>query len=329
MVTMKKTRALSLLSGGLDSLLAICVLREQGIDVTGITFVSPFFGSSNAEAAAKNLDCEIIVIDITDDHLAMVKNPPHGYGKGMNPCIDCHAMMVKKAGLLALEKGFDVLATGEVLGERPMSQNRRSLDVVAMESGFGDILVRPLSAKLLPPTKPELEGLIDRERLLDIEGRSRKRQIELAKKYGIKKYVQPAGGCLLTDPIFSEKLRDLLGHNQNADRFDIGLLTLGRQFRLSSNARLIVGRNEKENEDLLRFVENTNLGTLFISDVVPGPVAYLESKDDGDVDLAAKVCASYASHKGGEVDLVIKSNDEEKRVVVKPTDKSEFDQLKI
>src|SRR3989338_780967 len=203
---MKQVKALCLLSGGLDSQLAVCVLKNQGIEVTGISFTSPFFGSKNAEKAAAAMNIELIVKDITSEHLPLVKNPPHGYGKCMNPCIDCHALMVKKAGEIALAQKFDIIATGEVIGERPMSQNLNSLGVVANDSGFKGVLLRPLSAKLLPPTKPEIDGLVSREKLLALSGRSRRPQMKLANEFGLKSYVQPAGGCLLTDPEFSKKL---------------------------------------------------------------------------------------------------------------------------
>jgi tRNA U34 2-thiouridine synthase MnmA/TrmU len=195
-----------LLSGGLDSILAICVLREQNIRIEAVAFITPFFGPGNAQKAVKMLNVPLHVVDITDVHLQMLKKPKHGYGSGMNPCIDCHALMFREAGKLMQQWGADFLFSGEVLGERPMSQNKQSLRVVARDSGFEEYIIRPLSAKLLPITKPEHEGKVDRERLLDIQGRSRKRQMELAKQYGITEYPEPAGGCRLTEPNFSKRL---------------------------------------------------------------------------------------------------------------------------
>jgi len=328
MPTQKKVRALSLLSGGLDSLLAIKVLQEQGTQVVGLTFTTPFFGSANAEKAAKQLECEIVILDITDDHLKMIKNPPHGYGKGMNPCIDCHAMMIRKAGELLERDEYNFIATGEVLGERPMSQNRQSLNTVAKDSGVGDFLLRPLSAKLLEPTKPEKEGLVDREKLLAFEGRSRKPQMELAKKYGIKSYVQPAGGCLLTDPAFSVRLKELFAHKPDADAYDVEFLKLGRHFRLPSGAKAIIGRDQGDNESI---VERANeKGALIISDIIPGPVTYVfDAKGESDIEIAARMCASYADHESREVDMELQMHGERKRIKAKPSSRDEFAELKI
>ena len=189
-----------LISGGLDSVLATRVLQDQDIRIIGVSFVTPFFGSEKAEKAAAMLDIDLKVIDITKIHLEVVKYPKYGYGKGMNPCIDCHALMFHEAGKVMEEEGADFLFSGEVLGERPMSQNRQSLMIVARRSGCEKLIIRPLSAKLLPETLPEREGKVNREKLLDIEGRSRKRQMELVDHYGITEYAQPAGGCLLTVP---------------------------------------------------------------------------------------------------------------------------------
>lgn len=325
---MNRVRAISLLSGGLDSLLAIRVLQEQGISVTGLTFTTPFFGSANAEAAALQLGCEIIVCDITNEHLIMVKNPAHGYGKCMNPCIDCHSMMVRKAGEMARRDGYDIVATGEVLGERPMSQNRQSLETVARGSGCADILLRPLSARLLEPTRPEIEGLVDREKLFAIEGRSRKPQMALAEKYGIVDYVQPAGGCLLTDPAFSSRLKELLRHDPNAKADDIRLLKLGRHFRLPSGAKVIVGRNKGDNEKIIS--SENGKGILIISDVTPGPTAFLAgAADEDDIRIAAGLCASFADHGGGEVDMELILNGEKKRIRAMPSPREEFAALRI
>lgn len=324
----QKVRALSLLSGGLDSILAVKVLEEQGIEVTGITFTSPFFGSKNAEEAAKELKIPLIILDITREHLALVKDPPHGYGKCMNPCIDCHALMIKKAGQIKRRKKFDLIATGEVLGERPMSQNKQSLDVVARCSGYGKHLLRPLSAKLLAPTLPERQGKVNRERLLSIEGRSRKPQMALAKKYGIKKYVQPAGGCLLTDVNFSKRLKELLGHNPNATSEDVWLLKLGRHFRLKSGAKVIVGRDKKDNEGIMEHYRKGRV--LIVSDIKPGPVALLiGSAKKEDINLAAKLCASFADHHNEEVDMQLKKSGKEARIKSRPSPRHVFKYMQI
>ena len=198
----ERIKALSLFSGGLDSQLAVCVLRDQGVYVEGITFESPFFCSKNAKNAAENLGIPLHVIDFTAEIMELLISNRHGFGSEMNPCIDCHTLMIKKAGMIMKEKGFHFLSTGEVLSQRPMSQNRQSLGVVTDESGCGEFLVRPLSAKLLTETEPEKKGWVDRARLLAIEGRNRKAQYKLAKRFGLTKIPQPAGGCKLTEPNF-------------------------------------------------------------------------------------------------------------------------------
>lgn len=316
------------MSGGLDSLLAIRLLQEQDIEVTGITFISPFFGSKNAEQAAGDLGVELIVVDVTEEHLSMVKNPRHGYGKFMNPCLDCHALMIRKAGEILERDRFDLIATGEVLGERPMSQNRRSLKLVALESGYEGLVLRPLSAKLLPPTIPETKGLVDRKRLMDIKGRSRKPQMALAKKFGITRYVQPAGGCLLTEPNFSARLGELLKKNPDAGAHDVNLLKLGRHFRLPSGAKAIVGRNQQENEVIMaEFAEGR---ILILSDITPGPATLLVGgRGQDDMELAARLCASYADHGGQEVDMELISAEGRRRIKARPAPRNEFEGIKI
>ena len=287
-----------LLSGGLDSILAICVLREQNIRIEAVAFITPFFGPGNAQKAVKMLNVPLHVVDITDVHLQMLKKPKHGYGSGMNPCIDCHALMFREAGKLMQQWGADFLFSGEVLGERPMSQNKQSLRVVARDSGFEEYIIRPLSAKLLPITRPEQEGKVDRERLLDIQGRSRKRQMELAKQYGITEYPEPAGGCRLTEPNFSKRLKDLMTHHANFSVRDIELLKVGRHLRLAEQVKCIVGRNEQENTAIeeLRRPEDILLAPAEI----PGPAVLIPALEPGStlstelLMLAASVCTRYS-----------------------------------
>lgn len=200
------------MSGGLDSQLAVRVLQNAGAEVEGVTFTTPFFGSANAEKAAAALGIRLHIIDFFAEEIALIKNPPHGFGGAMNPCVDCHATMIRRAGELMRELGFDFVATGEVRGQRPMSQNAQALVTVEKMSGLVGRLVRPMSAKLLAPTLPELEGKLDREKLLDISGRSRERQIRLAAEFGIVDYPSPAGGCKLTEEAYGRKLKDLMVH---------------------------------------------------------------------------------------------------------------------
>ena len=292
-------KALGLLSGGLDSILAVKVLQEQGIGVTAITFVTPFFSSKQAEKAAGTLKIPIIVKNITEEHLEMLLKPKHGYGSAMNPCIDCHALMLKIAGRVMEEKGFDFIFTGEVLGERPMSQNKQSLHIVAKESGYAGYILRPLSAKLLPETKPEVERKVIREKLMDLSGRQRKRQFEMAKNYDIKDFPTPASGCRLTDPGFSGRLKDLIKRKGKPAIGDIELLKAGRHIALDGKHKLIVGRNEEDNTALASAANEKFI--LFAPCGVRGPYCLVPRElGEGLLEKAAKISASYCSGSEGE-----------------------------
>lgn len=250
-------KALALHSGGLDSTLAIRVIQEQGIPVEAVHFVSVFDCGETEEKSceasrrgAEQLNVPLHFENISEDLLQIVKNPAHGHGRNMNPCIDCHAMMVRHAARLMPQIGADFLITGEVLGERPMSQRREALGVVERDGAMEGLVLRPLSAKLLPPTIPEQRGWVDREKLHAINGRCRKPQLTLAKFYGIRKYPTPAGGCLLTDPLFAERVRDLLAHEPDCTVEDVKLLKVGRHFRIGDHVKAVVGRDEAENGQL-------------------------------------------------------------------------------
>jgi tRNA-specific 2-thiouridylase len=301
-----KAIAVALLSGGLDSTLAAKVMLEQGITVIGVNFAGaycprPVSGRSNAERAAETLGIELVTRPIDADFIAMVKRPKHSRGKNMNPCVDCHTLMIRKAWEYGGTRGAGFVATGEVLGQRPMSQNRQALTMVARESGTGDRLVRPLSAQLLDETAPEREGLVDRARLLDIQGRSRKRQMELAARYGITEYPNPAGGCLLTEKVYSGRLAEAFDRGEDSLE-TIELLRFGRHFRLPSGARLVVGRDEAENDELLR---RKPAGALVVdASSLPGPVALVlppsgpgASVADHDRALSASICARYSDRR--------------------------------
>ncbi|MBQ2630608.1 MAG: tRNA 4-thiouridine(8) synthase ThiI [Kiritimatiellae bacterium] len=289
----ERCRGLSLLSGGLDSQLAVRVLERAGAAVEGVVFVSPFFGSAGAEKAAAALGISLHIVDFTDDEIALVENPPHGFGGAMNPCIDCHAAMIRRAGEMMAEFGFDFVATGEVQGQRPMSQNRQSLGVVEKCSGLKGRLVRPLSAKLLEPTVPELEGRLDRESLLDISGRSRDRQIALAAEFGIVDYPSPAGGCKLTEEGFCRKLRDLMDHEGLENRRLVELLVVGRRFRLPGGSSVILGRDRSENAVL-----RGEKGAVVECDGVPGPTALVPAvMSEADLELARGIVRAWS--RGG------------------------------
>lgn len=293
-------------------MLSAQVIRAQDIDVLALFFETPFFTAKTARKSAAAIDLPIEIIDITRDHLGIVKEPKHGYGENMNPCIDCHAMMLRKAGEMLEEKDAHFVVTGEVLGQRPMSQNRRSLATVARESGFEGLILRPLSAKRLPITIPEEKGWVNRDLLKGFSGRSRKPQMALARDFNIQEYPSPAGGCLLTDKVFSRRLKDLFNHERKREIRDIELLKLGRHFRLDSRTKLVVGRNKEENraiQDLFREGD-----ALLRSNGIPGPTALMVGEWASDLeDLAASVIASYSDTRDQEMGGVIISDGESER----------------
>ncbi|MFZ5452205.1 MAG: tRNA 4-thiouridine(8) synthase ThiI [Thermodesulfobacteriota bacterium] len=289
----KLKRGLGLFSGGLDSMLAAAVLRAQGLEVTGIFFTTPFFGPDRARQSAAHLQLPLIVADITDKFFPLIYDPPRGFGKGHNPCIDCHLLMLREAAALMETEGFDFLFTGEVLGQRPMSQNRGSLNLIARESGVAELLLRPLSAKLLTPTQPELLGWVDREKLLDLSGRGRKRQMALAVASGITNYPAPAGGCLLTDPGYAARLKETLRHQGEVSRRDLELLKWGRHFRLPRGSKAVVGRTQRDNEALEGLIEAGDLVLKVVG--YPGPlVLVIGHPSTGDLQEAAGLAAAYS-----------------------------------
>jgi tRNA U34 2-thiouridine synthase MnmA/TrmU len=310
------TKAMGLLSGGLDSILAAKIILEQGIEVVGISFVTPFFSSEGAERAAAALGIPLKILDITEPHLAMLRHPKHGYGNNMNPCIDCHALMLREAGRVMEEEGEIFLFTGEVLGQRPMSQNKGALRTVERESGYEGLILRPLSAQLLPETIPEQKGKVDRERLLRIKGRSRKEQLALAQRYHITEYLSPAGGCLLTDPIFSRRLEDLFHHQEDFQIRDIALLKIGRHLRLTPALKAIVGRHAQDNEKILQFVAPGD--DLLKVEGYPGPLCLIPYGGAVEyITRAASICVRYSDAPAEEVVSVLwRRGEEEKRINV-------------
>ncbi|MBN1558270.1 MAG: tRNA 4-thiouridine(8) synthase ThiI [Lentisphaerae bacterium] len=289
----RRIRALMLLSGGLDSRLAVCVLRKQGIEVQGIVFDSPFFDLAPARAASEQLGVPLHVQDFSADILELLNAPRHGFGSCMNPCIDCHARMLRRAGERMRELGCRFICTGEVLDERPMSQNRASLDLVARESGFAEWIVRPLSAGLLPATEPEQRGWVARDALLSLRGRGRKPQLRLAEQFGLREIPPVAGGCRLTEPNFSRRLRDLKDHEGLNGVRSIFLLRYGRHFRLADKVKLIVGRNEQDNAVLDGTAELYEL--LLQTEDARGPTGLLpNTANEAQVRFACAICARYS-----------------------------------
>jgi tRNA-specific 2-thiouridylase len=311
------TTAIGLISGGLDSILAAQIIREQGIAVIGVSFVTPFFGARAAVQAAQALGIPLKVLDITARHLIMLRKPKHGYGGNMNPCIDCHALMLREAGEVMESTGGDFLFTGEVLGQRPMSQHKGALRIVERESGYEGRILRPLSAQLLSETIPEQEGKVDRTRLLAITGRSRKQQMELAARYHITEYLTPGGGCLLTDPIFSRRLKDLFAHQDPPQVRDIELLKIGRHLRLSPTLKVVVGRNARDNERIAELL--TPADDLLRVEAYPGPHCLIPAGGSrGDIEQAATICVRYSdAPKDAEIAVIWSRAGEERQISVR------------
>lgn len=325
------TRALAMMSGGLDSVLAAKLINDQGIEVIGICFKSYFFNEQNAVRMANQIGIRLEVIDFTDEHFEMVKNPKHGRGKNMNPCIDCHAMMMNYSGKLLEEFNADFIITGEVLNQRPMSQNRQALNIVKKESGFANKILRPLCALNLDPTEMELDGLVDRNKLLKISGRGRKEQMELAEKFGIKDYPSPAGGCRLTEPNYATRLREALEIKSDLSRGEIELLRYGRHFRTKNNARIIVSRTGEECEAIKKLL--TKEDTVFLSKDFIGAMGMIHGQaSDDDKKIACRIVARYC--KGKDLDAVavrfgINGTNFKDELIVKPASEEEINELLI
>jgi len=319
----KTHKALALFSGGLDSLLAVKLLEQQGVKVIPVCFESPFFSCKKAIQTGKKNNIFVNVVRLEQDYIEMIHDPKHGYGKNMNPCIDCHAFMYKKLGDMLEKYNADFLISGEVLGQRPMSQHMNGLNAVAKWSGFKDLIVRPLSQKLLPDTKPIRERWIDKNLLLDLQGRNRIPQIELAEKFGISEYPTPAGGCLLTDPGYSKRLFDLKKYNMFAQRF-ITFLNVGRQFRLDYSTKLIIGRNQNDNEYMEKLIEKdvNNKNIVLKAKEIPGPIGIVQTHDkivsEETLKLAAEILVRYTSKVNNEADVLMQFPDGEvKEMLVK------------
>jgi tRNA U34 2-thiouridine synthase MnmA/TrmU len=328
---MKKVKALALLSGGLDSTLAVKLVLDQGIDVEALNFVTPFClcrkGGCGASEVAKKFSIPLKIISVGEDYLKVVRNPKYGYGKNMNPCIDCRIFMLKKAKEYAEEIGASFIFTGEVLDERPMSQHRKALKIIEEETGLKGKILRPLSAKLLPKTEAEKMGWVDREKLLDIRGRSRKRQIGLAKEFGITDYPCPAGGCLLTYKEFASKLRDLFNHKKRVSLKDVQLLKFGRHFRFGKN-KIIVGRNEAENKVLLQF--KSAIDFYFEAQGCGSPITLLQGPKTGKaIKKAAELTAYYSDQKTGEVLVKFGRESLDRFLRVSIPSKDEIEKLRI
>lgn len=341
----KQRKAVALISGGLDSLLAAKVMLEQGIHVEGINFFTGFCVEGHTHAirkkdkakpkrnnalwSAEQLGIKLHIVDVIEEYKDVLLNPKHGYGQNMNPCLDCKGFMVKKAVEWIKENDFDFIITGEVIGQRPMSQRKETMPVVQRESGAGDLLLRPLCAKNLPETLPEREGWVDREKLLDFSGRTRKPQMSLAEKFGFVDYASPAGGCcFLTDKNYSDKLVDMWQHRSSRDYEldDIMMLKVGRHIRPNENFKMIVGREQGEN----KFMEGYRKIYPYVhSNSHRGPLVLLDGNlTDSDVELAARIAARFGQGRDAEeVEMSVTYPDGKNTVLkVRPMPAEEIDQ---
>ena len=325
------TRALAMVSGGLDSILAAKLIKDQGIEVIGLCFKSYFFNEENARRMVEQIGIKLEVVDFSEEHFEMVKSPKHGWGKNINPCIDCHAMMMRHSGRLLEEFNADFIITGEVLNQRPMSQNIQALNMVKKESGFGNKILRPLCALNLEPTEMEINGLVDRDKLMDISGRSRKIQMELADKWRIKDYPSPAGGCKLTEPNYAIRLRNELDRKTDLTPKEIDLLKYGRHFVSPDDTTIIVSRTGEEGEALKKILNKED--TVFFPSSHRGAMAVIHGQaTEKDSELACRITARYSKGKD-EDEVTVKfgkfGTTFKDELTVKPATESEINEYLI
>jgi tRNA-uridine 2-sulfurtransferase len=324
-------KVVALLSGGLDSQLAVKMMQKQGFEVSAVAIKTPFCDFDCGRGCgfeirerADNLGINLKTVYLGDDYIKMLKNPKHGYGSGMNPCIDCRAMMFKAAKKHMDEIGADFIISGEVLGQRPMSQHGPALKTIEKESDLEGKIVRPLSAALLPKTEPELNGLIKREDLGMINGRSRKIQLQMAKELGIDNPPNAGGGCLLTDPAFAKRAKDLFRNTELPTINDIDLLKIGRHFRLDKDCKLIVGRNKEENE-IMKSLAMPDDVILEVEGHV-GPISLLRGENlERHVNFACSVTLRYSDAPKDKAGLVIfEKNGEKSKASSNPAIESSY-----
>ncbi len=331
-------KAVSLFSGGLDSIMASRLIADQGVDVEALYFKSVFWEKEAKSADRKMLDeaasqahVKLHIIEAGRPYFEIVKNPVYGYGKNLNPCIDCRIFMMKKAKAYMQKHKASFLITGEVLGQRSMSQHKPVLNRIEKQSDTQGIVVRPLSAKLFKESVPEENKWVERSKLFAIQGKSRKTQLRLAKKLGIKAFLNPAGGCLLTDKGFSDKMRDLIQHKKDFTENDVKLIKSGRTFRISARAKLAVGRNEKQNRCLLGMAKEKDY--IFLTRDIPGPVGIGRGLFDRDaVKKSAGIVARYSDSKPREKVKVYYrrySGKEEKSVLTVPVDDKVLKRIRL
>jgi tRNA U34 2-thiouridine synthase MnmA/TrmU len=330
-------KAVALFSGGLDSTLAILVMLRQGIDVTAITFLNHFgcdisdksSCSKDPFSAAEKFGFEVKLSHLSEKFLDIVKNPKYGHGKNMNPCIDCRILMLKEAREFMNLTRADFIITGEVLGQRPMSQRKNTFPLIDKEAIVKGYLLRPLSAKLFDVTIPEQMGIVNRDMLYDFSGRSRKPQMALAKEFGLTDYPTPAGGCLLTEPNYAFRLKELLAYNKDPEFKDINLLRIGRHFRFSPECKIIVGRNKEENDVLISLSDSRD--HILKVEGYGSPITLIAGKaTDKALTLAASLCARYSDAKHlPEVNVTVSMKEEKYYLKVQPARSEIVELLRI
>jgi tRNA U34 2-thiouridine synthase MnmA/TrmU len=334
----KKPKAVALLSGGLDSNLAVRMMLEQGVDIEAVAIKTPFCDfdcgkgcGQRVREVADELGIKLKTVYFGEEYLRMLKNPKYGYGSGMNPCIDCRGMMYNAAKEHMKKTNADFVITGEVLFQRPMSQNNRALHIIEKETDMECKVLRPLSAKHLPPTDVEKMGLINRENMGDIKGRSRKEQLMLAKHFGISEPPNAAGGCLLTDPSFSKRVKDILDHCDDIPTLnDIELLKVGRHLRITHDAKFVVGRNKDENEVIKALLADGDV-IMEVKDYV-GPTCILRSKnyDDSLIIKCAAIAVRYSDAPRDDLSKVsITVNGDKREITVMPADIETIEMMRI
>ena len=334
----KKPKAVALLSGGLDSSLAVRMMLEQGIDVEAVAVKTPFCDfdcgkgcGHRVKEVADELGIKLKTVYFGEEYLRMLKNPKHGYGSGMNPCIDCRGMMYNAAKEHMKKTNADFIITGEVLFQRPMSQNNRALHIIEKETGMESKVLRPLSAKHLPPTEAEKRGLIKRENMGDIKGRSRKGQLALARHFDMSDPPNAAGGCLLTDPSFSKRVKDIIDHSSDVPTLnDIELLKVGRHFRITNDAKLVVGRNKDENEVIKALASEGDI-IIEVKDYV-GPTCILRCKnhDHSLLKTCGAIAARYSDapkQESSKVSIIFQGRRDE--MIVTSADIGTIERLRI
>ena len=299
----KKGKCILLYSGGLDSLLAGKILIDLNIEVIGLHCVLPYYPPDtdleklDLSMNAKNIGLNLIHHRCGEDYIDILKNPPNGYGKNINPCIDCKIYFIKKAAEMMLETDADFVATGEVIGQRPMSQHKNSLNLIEKSTLKGKLL-RPLSAKLLKPTIPEITGIVDRDKLYDINGRGRSRQFELAEIFGLKNFSSPSGGCLFTDKFISARVKDLIDNEPEFKQEELYLLKIGRHFRINPSLKIIVSKSEEDTMQLEKYENNSD---FFFRPDFSGPSVYVKGvMNDADIDIINSIISRYGKPSSTE-----------------------------